>query len=84
MSRARTALITGLTGQDGSFLAELLLEKGYRVTGLLRGAPERSLGPSEHLRERVELLSGDLLQPESLRAAIDRVRPGEIYHLAAP
>jgi GDPmannose 4,6-dehydratase len=84
VSRARTALITGLTGQDGSFLAELLLEKGYRVTGLLRGAPERSLGPSEHLRERVELLSGDLLQPESLRAAIDRVRPGEIYHLAAP
>ncbi len=84
MSRARTALITGLTGQDGSFLAELLLEKGYRVTGLLRGAPERSLGSSEHLRDRVELLSGDLLQPESLRAAIDRVRPAEIYHLAAP
>ena len=84
MSRARTALITGLTGQDGSFLAELLLEKGYRVTGLLRGAPERSLGSSEHLRDRVELISGDLLQPESLRAAIDRVRPAEIYHLAAP
>ncbi len=84
MSRARTALITGLTGQDGSFLAELLLEKGYRVTGLLRGAPERSLGSSEHLRDRVELISGNLLQPESLREAIDRVRPAEIYHLAAP
>jgi GDPmannose 4,6-dehydratase len=84
VSRARTALITGLTGQDGSFLAELLLDKGYRVTGLLRGAPERSLGSSEHLRERVELVSGDLLAPESLQEAIARVRPGEIYHLAAP
>jgi GDPmannose 4,6-dehydratase len=84
VSRARTALITGLTGQDGSFLAELLLEKGYRVAGLLRGARGRSLGCSEHLRERVELVSGDLLEPQSLRAAIERVGPGEIYHLAAP
>jgi GDPmannose 4,6-dehydratase len=81
---ARRALLTGLTGQDGSFLAELLLEKGYSVTGLLRGAPERSLGCSEHLRGRVELVGGDLLEPATVRAAIERVRPAEIYHLAAP
>jgi GDPmannose 4,6-dehydratase len=84
VSTARSALITGLTGQDGSFLAELLLEKGYSVTGLHRGAPEEPLGASEHLREQVELVRGDLLQPGTLRAAIEQVRPAEIYHLAAP
>ena len=84
MSTASTALITGLTGQDGSFLTELLLEKGYRVTGLVRGASEQSLGFSEHLREQVELLRGDLLEPATLRAAIEQVRPREIYHLASP
>jgi GDPmannose 4,6-dehydratase len=84
VSHAASALITGLTGQDGSFLAELLLDEGYHVTGLIRGAPERSLGASEHLRGRVALVGGDLLEPSSLRAAIETVRPGEIYHLAAP
>ncbi len=84
MSRASTALITGITGQDGSFLAELLLEKGYAVTGLVRGAESGSLGCSEHLRDQVELLTGDLLEPATLRAAIEQVRPREIYHLAAP
>ena len=84
MSRAGSALITGLTGQDGSFLAELLLEKGYSVSGLERGGPERSLGCSEHLRERLALVPGDLLEPATLRAAIEHVRPGEVYHLAAP
>jgi GDPmannose 4,6-dehydratase len=78
------ALITGITGQDGSFLAELLLEKGYGVTGLVRGARERPLGCSEHLREQIELVRGDLLDPDSLRGAIERVRPAEIYHLAGP
>jgi GDPmannose 4,6-dehydratase len=80
----RRALITGLTGQDGSFLAELLLERGYRVTGLVRGEEHRSLGCSEHLRERVDLVRGDLLDPGSLRAAIEQGRPAEIYHLAGP
>jgi GDPmannose 4,6-dehydratase len=80
----RTALLTGITGQDGSFLAELLLEKGYSVTGLVRGAPERSLGCAEHLRERLELVWGDLLEPATVRVAIEQVRPREIYHLAAP
>ena len=84
MSSASSALITGITGQDGSFLAELLLEKGYSVTGLVRGSAEQSLGSSEHLRGRVQLVRGDLLEPETLRAAIEQVRPREIYHLAAP
>jgi GDPmannose 4,6-dehydratase len=81
---ARSALITGLTGQDGSFLAELLLEKGYRVSGLVRGEPERTLGCSEHLRGAVELVHGDLLRPVDLRAAIEQERPRELYHLAGP
>jgi GDPmannose 4,6-dehydratase len=84
LGEKRASLVTGITGQDGSFLAELLLEKGYRVTGLVRGAPEQSLGCSEHLRQRVALVRGDLLQEASLRAAIEQVRPREIYHLAAP
>jgi len=87
VTTARSALITGITGQDGSFLAELLLEQGYGVTGLIRCPPartDRALGCSEHLRGRVELVTGDLLHPPSLRAAIEQVRPSEIYHLAAP
>jgi GDPmannose 4,6-dehydratase len=79
-----TALITGITGQDGSFLAELLLERGYGVTGLVRGAPDRSLGSSEHLRGELELVRGELLEPDSLLAAVAAVRPDEIYHLAGP
>jgi GDPmannose 4,6-dehydratase len=84
VSTAPSALITGIAGQDGSFLAELLLEKGYRVTGVVRGAFEDPLGCSEHLRGRLELAHGDLLRPHTLRTAIERVRPREIYHLAAP
>jgi GDPmannose 4,6-dehydratase len=78
------ALVTGITGQDGSFLAELLLEKGYTVTGMVRGAAERDLGCSEHLRARLQLVTGDLLDPDSLRAAVEQAAPREIYHLAAP
>ena len=79
------ALITGISGQDGSFLAELLLEKDYRVTGLVHGAvAAASLGASEHLRGQVELLGGELLAPDSLRAAIVAAEPDELYHLAAP
>jgi GDPmannose 4,6-dehydratase len=78
------ALITGITGQDGSYLAELLLEKGYEVSGTVRGPLEASLGCSEHLRGRLSLLGADLLEPRTLRAAIEQVRPRELYHLAAP
>ncbi len=81
----RRALITGISGQDGSFLAELLLEKDYEVTGFVHGDPrERSLGCSEHLRGSLVLLGGDLLEPASLRAAIEQARPHELYHLASP
>ena len=84
-TQARRALITGVSGQDGSFLAELLLEKGYEVYGLVHGDPrERPLGCSEHLRERLKLLGGDLLAPDSLRAAIEQAQPHELYHLASP
>jgi GDPmannose 4,6-dehydratase len=81
---SRRALITGLTGQDGSFLAELLLAEGYRVTGLVRGEPDAPLGVSEHLRGQIELIAGELLDHASLRAAVATVRPQELYHLAAP
>jgi GDPmannose 4,6-dehydratase len=84
VSSTPSALITGITGQDGSFLADMLLDKGYAVTGLVRGGVERSLDCAEHLRGAVTLVDGDLLQPGSLRSAIERVRPREIYHLAGP
>lgn len=85
MPQDPSALITGLTGQDGSFLAELLLAKGYRVVGLVRGEEgERELGSAEHLRGQVELLSADVLDPVAFREAIARAGTSEIYHLAAP
>jgi GDPmannose 4,6-dehydratase len=80
----RRALITGLTGQDGSFLAELLLEKGYRVVGLVRPDARDGLGASEHVRSQIELVRGDLLDSDSLRKAVADARPDELYHLAAP
>ena len=83
LAACRRALITGISGQDGSFLAELLLEKGYEVTGVQHTGAE-SLGASEHLRERINLHDGELLRPDSLRGAIDVAQPDELYHLAAP
>jgi GDPmannose 4,6-dehydratase len=83
VARERTALITGLSGQDGSFLAELLLERGYAVSAMVRDTGG-SLGCSEHLRDRVELLRGDLRQRETVHAAVERAKASEIYHLAAP
>jgi GDPmannose 4,6-dehydratase len=83
-TQARRALITGITGQDGSFLAELLLEKGYEVSGLVRGGPERELGCSEHLRRRLTLLEGDLLERSALVEAVREAQPDELYHLASP
>jgi GDPmannose 4,6-dehydratase len=80
----RRALITGISGQDGSFLAEQLLDEGYRVSGLLRGGPQAPLGASEHLRSQLELIPGELLDHASLRAALELVHPHELYHLAAP
>jgi GDPmannose 4,6-dehydratase len=79
----KTALITGLTGQDGSYLAELLLSKGYRVCGLVRRSSGSNLGRLQHLSDRVEILSGDLLDQTSLMDVIDVASPDEIYNLAS-
>ncbi len=81
---ARTALITGIAGQDGSFLAELLLEQGYEVTGISRRGAQGPLGAAEHLRERISLLAADITDPGAMTAAIEQLRPAELYHLAAP
>jgi GDPmannose 4,6-dehydratase len=80
---ARRALITGITGQDGSFLAELLLEKGYEVHGMVRRASTEKFDRIEHLRGRIELHQGDLLDHRSLTDTLKASRPDEIYNLAA-
>jgi GDPmannose 4,6-dehydratase len=78
-----TALITGITGQDGSYLAELLLEKGYVVHGLVRRSSTEHFERIEHLRGRLTLHQGDLLDQRSLVDALRESRPDEIYNLAA-
>jgi len=78
-----TALITGITGQDGSYLAELLLEKGYRVAGMTRRSSTATNERIAHLKGRLELVQGDLLDQASLVAALQHVRPTEVYNLAA-
>lgn len=83
MSERRSALITGVTGQDGSYLAELLLEKGYEVHGMVRRASTEKFERIEHLRDRVTLHQGDLLDQRSLVDAMRAARPDEIYNLAA-
>jgi GDPmannose 4,6-dehydratase len=81
--RPRRALVTGITGQDGSFLAEELLGRGYEVIGLTRRLPLDPLGASEPLRERLTVLRGEVLDAGT-RQAIRDAAPSEIYHLAAP
>ena len=78
-----TALITGITGQDGSYLAELLLAKGYRVVGIVRRSSTTPYERISHLVDRVELVSADLLDQTSLVDAIAETEPDEIYNLAA-
>jgi GDPmannose 4,6-dehydratase len=80
---AKRALITGITGQDGSYLAELLLEKGYEVYGMVRRASAPNLWRIEHIVDRVVLKPADLLDQLSLLRLVDEVRPTEIYNLAA-
>ena len=84
MADVRSALITGITGQDGSFLAELLLEKGYAVTGISRRDAHAPLGSSEHLREEIAVVTADIADRDALSSVISSVRPSELYHLAAP
>jgi GDPmannose 4,6-dehydratase len=80
---SKTALITGITGQDGSYLAELLLEKGYDVHGMVRRASTEKFDRIEHLRDRITLHQGDLLDHRSLTDTFRASKPDEIYNLAA-
>jgi GDPmannose 4,6-dehydratase len=79
----KRALITGITGQDGSYLAELLLDEGYEVTGVVRRASAPNLWRIEHLLNRIDLRPADLLDQLSLIKLVDAVRPHELYNLAA-
>lgn len=79
----RRAVITGITGQDGSYLAELLLEKGYRVFGTLRHSSNPVLGRIAHIADDLELIEADLLDQMSLIRVLQRARPHEVYNLAA-
>ena len=83
MSARPSAFITGITGQDGSYLAELLLEKGYEVHGLVRRSSTEKYERIDHLRDRVTLHQGDLLDQRSLGDALRAAKPSEIYNLAA-
>jgi GDPmannose 4,6-dehydratase len=80
---AKRALITGITGQDGSYLAELLLEKGYDVYGMVRRASTENFERIEHLTDRLSLVQADLLDPSSLLEALEEARPDEVYNLGA-
>jgi GDPmannose 4,6-dehydratase len=77
------ALITGITGQDGSYLAELLLGKGYEVVGVVRRTSHHSYERVEHLLDRIEVVAADLLDQHSLTVVLQDTRPDEVYNLAA-
>lgn len=81
--KIRKAFITGITGQDGSYLAEFLLDKGYDVYGLIRRSSHESTGRIHHLMGRVQPIDGDLTDQSSLDRAVQEIRPDEIYNLAA-
>jgi GDPmannose 4,6-dehydratase len=83
MADRRSALITGITGQDGSYLAELLLDRGYEVHGMVRRSSTERFERIEHLRDRVTLHQADLLDQRSLVDSLRAARPDEIYNLAA-
>jgi GDPmannose 4,6-dehydratase len=80
---AKRALITGISGQDGSYLAELLLEKGYEVVGIVRRSSAPNFWRIEHLMDRITLRPADLLDPLSMLRIVQEVRPHELYNLAA-
>lgn len=80
---AKRALITGITGQDGSYLAEFLLEQGYEVFGLVRRTSTVNFGRISHIQDKITLVSGDMLDQTSLQGAISTAQPDEIYNLAA-
>lgn len=79
----KKALITGITGQDGSYLAELLLQKGYKVFGMVRRSSSENYERVEHIRDQVHFIQGDLTDQSSLDEAIKGIMPDEVYNLAA-
>ena len=79
----KSALITGITGQDGSYLAELLLAKGYRVTGMVRRTSTVNFERIAHIQDQLNLVSGDLLDQASMMTVISQAEPDEVYNLAA-
>jgi len=79
----KTALITGITGQDGSYLAEFLLEKGYRVVGMVRRTSTINFDRLQHFQDDIEIVQGDLLDQMSLVDILQDVQPDEVYNLAA-
>src|ERR1700730_12977593 len=79
----KKALITGITGQDGSYLAEFLLEMNYQVYGLVRRSSTINFERIAHLQDQIELIPGDLLDQSSLISALQKTEPDEVYNLAA-
>lgn len=79
----KTALITGISGQDGSYLAELLLKKGYRVVGMVRRSSSPNLARVEAIKDEIEIVSGDLEDQSSLADIVEKSQPDEVYNLAA-
>src|SRR3989344_204379 len=79
----KSAIITGVTGQDGSYLAELLLTKGYKVFGIVRRSSTETFERIQHIRDRIELIEADLLDQVSLQRACEIAKPDEVYNLAA-
>jgi len=78
-----TAIITGITGQDGSYLAELLISKGYRVIGIMRRSSVVTFERIQHIQDQIELISGDLHDQSSLMDLMEQYKPDEVYNLAA-
>ena len=78
-----TAIVTGITGQDGSYLADFLLSKGYRVIGMVRRSSTVTFGRIEHIQDDIEIIQGDLHDQSSLVYLIEEYRPDEVYNLAA-
>ena len=79
----KVALVTGITGQDGSYLAELLLEKGYEVHGIIRRSSSFNTGRIDHIFEKINLHYGDLVDPVSLCSIVNKIKPTEVYNLGA-
>ena len=82
-AKGKTALITGITGQDGSYMAELLLKKGYNVAGIVRKTSHLHYPNIGHIQERLNLLQADLIDPVSLREVVQLVKPDEVYNFAS-